>query len=376
MNEMICKGAANDYDDIIDFGNLVFRLDFKSLLPKLYDGHPEKAQCHHLAKEGGRIKAMVGNFPLSLQAAGKSLKAYGIGTVSVHPYSRGKGYMKVLMKNAVAEAKQNDGDFMVLSGQRQRYEHFGFTRCGVQLRFDYNQSNKRHLKEYSAEGIELISLKEKPEYVKPCLDIYRRQGVFAGRTTEDFVEVASSWDAIPYGILADGVLIGYCCFIPESGTVEEMVLSDASKTVPVVFKLLERVKNDLVVLMAPSQADCIREMYHTCERSQILNNACINVLSYPNVIEAFLTLKGQIEGIIDGSYVIDVHEVGRYQIKVENGAVTVAETSEQWDLSLDHIAMMCRLFDPMTAYLPGPEMSAVEKSWFPIPVYFPHMDNV
>lgn len=376
MQEIICKGTVSEYDDIIDFGNLVFRLDFKSLLPKLYDNHPEKAPCHHLAKEDGKIKAMVGNFPLSLQVVGHPLKAYGIGTVSVHPYSRGKGYMKVLMKNAVEEARQNGGDFMVLTGQRQRYEHFGFTRCGIQLRFDFNQRNKRHLKEYTSEGISLVPLKEKEEYVAPCLDIYRRQGAFAGRTTEDFVEVASSWDAVPYGILSEEKLIGYCCFIPESGTVEEIVLSDPSKTVPVVFKLLELVENDLVVLMAPNQADCIREMYRTCERSQILNNACINVLNYPRVIEAFLTLKGQTEGIIDGNYVIDVQQVGRYKISVANGVVTVSETSEHCDISLDHIGMMCRLFDPMANYLPGKELSEIEKSWFPIPVYFPHMDNV
>lgn len=376
MNETICKGTASEYDDIIDFGNLVFRLDFKSLLPKLYDGHPEKAQCHHLAKEDGKIKAMVGNFPLLIQAAGKPLKVYGIGTVSVHPYSRGKGYMKALMKNAVEEACQNGGDFMVLSGQRQRYEHFGFTRCGIQFRFDYNQRNKLHLKEYTAEGISLVSLKEKEEYVKGCLEIYRRQGVFAGRTEKDFVEVVSSWDAVPYAIFSNEQLIGYCCFIPESGTVEEMVLSDPSQTVPVVFKLLELVQNNLIVLMAPDQAECIGEMYRTCERSQILNNACINVLNYPNVIEAFLTLKGQLEGIVDGQYVIDVQQVGRYKISVKDGAVSVHETTEEYDLSLDHIGMMCRLFDPMAAYLPGRELSAVEKSWFPIPLYFPHMDNV
>ena len=266
---------------------------------------------------------------------------------------------------------------MVLTGQRQRYEHFGFTPCGIQLRFDFNQRNKRHLKEYTSEGISLVSLKEKGEYVIPCLDIYRQQGVFAGRTAEDFVEVASSWDAIPYGILSEGQLIGYCCFIPESRTVEELVLSDSSKTVPVVFKLLELVENNLMVLMAPNQVDCIGEMYRTCERSQILNSsACINVLNYPSVIEAFLTLKGQTAGIIDGSYVIDVQQVGRYKISVTNGVVTVSETAEHYDLSLNHIGMMCRLFDPMAHYLPRKELSEIEKSWFPVPIYFPYMDNV
>lgn len=376
MGEMICKGSMGDYEDIIDFGSLVFRLDFKALLPKLYDNHPEKAECHHLAKEDGKIKAMVGNFPLSLQVAGKSLKAYGIGTVSVHPYSRGKGYMKTLMKNAVEEAKIEGGDFMVLTGQRQRYEHFGFTRCGILLHFYYNQSNKRHLCEYSTEGISLVSLKEDTALIKPCLELYHAQQVHAGRTEADFVEVASSWDAVPYAILSHGELVGYCSFIPGSGTVEEMFLSAPKLTVPVIFKLLELVPNDLSVFMAPNQADCMAEMYRTCERSEIVNNACVNVLHYPNVIEAFLTLKGQTEEIMDGSFVIDVQNVGRYQIKVENGVASVAETEKEADLSLNHIGMMCRLFDPMAAYLPGKGKSSVEKSWFPIPIYFPHMDNV
>lgn len=32
------KGTAEDFKDIINFGNYVFDLDFKELLPKLYNG--------------------------------------------------------------------------------------------------------------------------------------------------------------------------------------------------------------------------------------------------------------------------------------------------------------------------------------------------
>ena len=89
---------------------------------------------------------------------------------------------------------------------------------------------------------------------------------------------------------------------------------------------------------------------------------------------------------------IDIDNIGRYP---KNKLVLVTTGSQGEPMSAlsrmaagdhrkvsvkmcirDSIEMMCRLFDPMAAYLPGKESSAIEKSWFPIPVYFPHMDNV
>ena len=109
------------------------------------------------------------------------------------------------------------------------------------------------------------------------------------------------------------------------------------------------------------------------ENVVFLLNRFIRCSAFKNIVFCWVLHE---QGIIDGSYVIDIHDVGRYRITVENGTVFVSETSEAFDLSLDHIGMMCRLFDPMTAFLPGGEKSKIEKSWFPIPIYFPHMDNV
>ena len=127
MEVTVTKGLPQDYDELIDFGNMVFKEDFRALLPKLYQDHPEAAAHHHLIREDGRIKAMVGSFPITLKAAGRTLKVRGIGTVSVHPYARGRGYMKTLMGNAVKEAEAEGAALMILGGQRQRYEYFGFT---------------------------------------------------------------------------------------------------------------------------------------------------------------------------------------------------------------------------------------------------------
>jgi predicted acetyltransferase len=125
MRYSIIKGSPEDYEDIINFGNYVFNIDFPSLLPKIYNNHKEIAQYHHILKEDNKIKAMVGSFPLGLTVCDNYLKGRGIGTVSVHRYSRNFGYMRLLMDNAVAEIKAEGCDFAVLSGRRQRYEYWG-----------------------------------------------------------------------------------------------------------------------------------------------------------------------------------------------------------------------------------------------------------
>ena len=60
---------------------------------------------------------MVGCFKIPLQVAGNSLLVRGIGTVSVHPYDRGKGYMKFAMHKAIDDAVAEGADYMVLSGR-------------------------------------------------------------------------------------------------------------------------------------------------------------------------------------------------------------------------------------------------------------------
>ena len=88
------RGMPEDYEDILDFGNYIFRTDFAALLPKLYKGHPERAAEHLLVTEqrpgGERIRGMSGLFRIPMNVCGRKLMASGVGTVAVHPYDRAR----------------------------------------------------------------------------------------------------------------------------------------------------------------------------------------------------------------------------------------------------------------------------------------------
>ena len=114
INYCLRRGEEADYADLLDFGNYVFKIDFRSLLPKLYGNHPELSADHVLVTEPGscgeRIRAMVGCFKIPLRVGGDHLLVRGIGTVSVHPYDRGKGYMKLAMHKAIDDAVAEGAD--------------------------------------------------------------------------------------------------------------------------------------------------------------------------------------------------------------------------------------------------------------------------
>lgn len=374
MEVRITKGRPEDHMDIVDFIGMVFREDFLVTESKLYLDRPELAEKHHLVFEDDRIKAVVGNFPISLNVAGRKLPCYGIGSVAVHPYTRGKGYMKLLMNNALKEAEQEGAALMMLGGKRQRYEYFGFTKCGTVYSFTLDQNVRRHLKHIPSDEVELLPLSDHKEYLRDCIRLWETQPLYADRKAEDLCDILQTCDSTGYLILMRGEFLGFCS-IHCSGGVNELTLTDYSYSANVLMKLCEKIGQSFTVKVFPHQRKLIRTLNMIAQGHSLSPDPSFNVLDYPRVIEAFLTLKGMNEPLIDGRLVIEVAEKGRYAVEVKDGAVSVTETSDKPQISLDHIRMMVRLFSPFGQI--GEEGLTPEmRYWLPIPLYLPRCDDV
>ncbi|MFR5072051.1 MAG: GNAT family N-acetyltransferase [Bianqueaceae bacterium] len=70
-----------------------------------FTGREPAGPVPYLAKDNGKIKAMVCVLPTEFKSGTQVLKAGLLGTVSVHPYARKRGYMKKLMEMAVADMR-------------------------------------------------------------------------------------------------------------------------------------------------------------------------------------------------------------------------------------------------------------------------------
>lgn len=124
----VIRLKAQDYDDAIAFLNLVFGKehrvsDFAKMLPIIYRPTDEHMNCNFAVRENGEIRGIVGLFPAEMKVGGTILKLGGIGSVSSHPQDRGKGWMKLLMGQAIAEMANTEVDISWLGGFRQRYQY-------------------------------------------------------------------------------------------------------------------------------------------------------------------------------------------------------------------------------------------------------------
>ena len=373
-NYQIGKGTPSQYGELIDFGNMVFREDFKALLPKLYDNHPETAAEHYVIQENGKVRAMVGSFPITLYVNGEALYTRGIGTVSAHPYDRGKGYMSKLMSLAVREAKEEGAAFMVLSGRRQRYEHFGFAICGTIVQFTMIPENRRHCRAISTEGIGLLPLAENLEYLSACFVLHDRQPLHAQRGEECFLESAQSWNTRVYILLKEGSFAGYCC-ISNEGMIQELILEDEEMTLPAAMKLLEQENKELTFSVPFYKTRMIEEFMKAAEFFRLFSGPSFQVFDYPRVIKAFLGLKADVAELEPGSLVVEVQGMGRYEICVSKQNVTVEETVKKADVSLPPLEMMRYLFAPESHFLHHASHNPQVRSWLPIPLFFPQQDN-
>jgi predicted GNAT family N-acyltransferase len=379
MNYSLIKGSAEDYENIIDFGNYVFSIDFPSLLPKLYRSHVETAQYHHLVKEGCRIKAMVGSFPLGLKVCGDYLKIRGIGTVSVHRYSRGSGYMKVLMDDAVKEMKDEGCDLAVLGGQRQRYEYWGFTPCGINLNLNFNTSNIKHIKVDVEDKYEFIEYKEaRQDDLDKAVFLHDTQPIHAIREKDNFVDICSSWSSKLIFIYNNREFSGYICASSNGEKISEIVLSNPAEIDKVIVSYMKYYNlNNGNVVMHLHRPEEFMKLSRVCENYSINNSANIFIINYKTVIKAFMNLKNTFSPLPEGILILNVEERGRYRIEVKNGVVTVEDTDIPYDISLPHLEASALLFSHSSFINAAYNLTfPFVKAWFPLPLFYPEIDNV
>lgn len=369
MNYEIRKARPQDYDDLIDFANMVFKLDFKPVHPRLYDGHPEQAQNHFLVLEAGKIKALVGSIPMTLHVQDTTLTGYGIGTVSVHPYARGKGYMKMLMARAVEEARQNGADFMCLGGLRQRYEYYGFSSACISQSFQLTPTNRRHCAAVDTAGYTFAPLADAPQYLDDCRRLHQAQPVWAERA--DFALYARTWQAQCEVILHQGAFAGYC--IREQAHVTELLLTPAADAQAVAFALVDRCGQPVKFFPAYYQKELVAALAAVAEETTFSEFEKLQVLNYPRFTQAFLRLKSELCGLPDGQLVFEVTGQGRYAVTVTGGQVTVAPTTAPAAWALPHIQAQNRLFGLGGLYQQG---GAFENGLLPIPVVLKAPDMV
>ena len=376
------KASCNDYDDMVDLANYVFshsydKTDFPTLLPKLYKKDCYVAEHHYIVKEDGKIKAIVGSYPMTFNVCGETLKVGTVGIVSVHPYSRYKGYMKLLMNEAMEEMSINGTDLGCLGGQRQRYEHYGFTPCGTMIDFICDSDNIRYrfrgnfpsgiiFKEVISnedEGLDLIS------------NMHSRKKAYIERSKDKLFEIMTSWNHRIFGIWIKEKMIGYLSVSHDLGVIHEICIADTLLLAESVGAFLKQFGlNRVKIKILSVDADKIVQFSGLAEDVEIINVCNINVLNYAKVMKAFLKLKNS--ALPDGQMTVKILNKCNITISVTNNRADVWETNEKPDYTLTHLEAMQLFFSPVSAFSMGVMTgNSFAESLFPIPLFVERNDQ-
>jgi predicted N-acetyltransferase YhbS len=382
------KAGAGDYDEVIDLANYVFSAtrtphDFPALLPKLYRREYFMEGIHYLAKEDGKIRAVIGAYPLTMNVLGDLLPGRGIGMVAVHPYTRSRGYMRALMAMALEDMRRDGMVFSCLGGQRQRYEYFGYTPGGIRLVFECRKANVRHVlgRDFSPGfSLRLLSAAD-GALVEGIRRFHEAKPARLERRGDKFFDILSSWEGRVYALLEGETLGGYFVYNPGDDEITEINLEDPSRLPEAVGLFLDipgkTGKGDRVAVAAqPHETGKLAVLSRFAEDYCLTSAYSFNIFNYSRMLGALLNLKAQTSSLAGGAAVLRIGGE-TLRIALAGGKASVSPTDSPPDITLDPsegVEFFCSALAPLV--LPPIRDNPFLRSLLPLPLFFEGADGI
>lgn len=378
------RGKDKDNGKLIDFLDEVFftkegdNTNFLELLPKIYKDKYRPAYNNFVVQdETGCFRSAIGNFYNDIIVGGELIKACCIGNVAVGKEYRSMGYMKELMTMSVEDMKQNGTDISYLSGQRQRYGYFGYETAGTCFNFYFNRQTVKHALGNAAGGLLLEKLREDDyETIKKISEIFENRPIASVRPVENYFDILSSWNSVPYVLLENGEFVGYLVFFDNKSRILEFNVIDPSYIKRAVLCAFENTEeNCLIFPICPYDAEKINFFTDKSELMKIENNESVLIFNFEKVIRAYFKAKASCQKLCNGEMTVLIHGVNgdeALHIAVTNGNVLVEKFNGQAEYELTHHEATRAFFSnysadrnvfppeiqqwlPLYSYLPGPD---------------------
>lgn len=362
----------DERDECIDLANYAFRSDFESLMPKVYGKNVESEAMHMVAvDEQDRLRAQVAIYPEIVKAGNSLLKIGYLGTVSVHPRARSEGHMKVLM-NMWLEELRNSYDMVVLYGQRQRYEYFGFTLGGVKFKYIVGDTNIRHaLKHVDEKGISFCPLFEVEGGEDFAYRMNASRAAYVQRDMQQLPLILTGLYQKVLGVLEKGRLIGYIIGNHEGDDISEIALENSEDLSRTIKAYLAHTGKERIVVYTPEyEASLNASLGSIAEDFVIETSDMYNIMDFANVLKAYLTLKHQTTGLAAGHFsaIMDGQPV---TARVNENGVTVERLAAPDAVVLSKEEAQSLLVTQHARYMAVP----APPGWFPLPIFWYKVDK-
>lgn len=376
------KAYDGEEEKILDFANYVFSQahrphDFRTLLPKVYGEGRHFAPLHIVAHdEKDNLRAMVCCLPMNITMCNEQLHVGQVGTVSVHPYARGEGHMKQLMMLLDKQSKEMSLDILGLSGQRQRYNYFGFEYAGYSISYIVNRDNIRHaLRNTITENYELVPINDASNpFCEYSYKLYASKAVCGARPREEYLNYARTWQSSLYAVVKNG---DFCGSLVDSDwtqkTLNEVLLyneADLGAVLKLWFSMNTECES-VSLNVWPYESERIAILETISEEMSIIPTQMIKILNFEHVMRAAMKLNEMCRQLDDGQIILGI-DSECFCIRVENGVSTVQKTDEKPGMMLTAMEAQRLLFLPTVSLI---KSKSAFFNWLPLPWVMPSIDR-
>ena len=279
-----------------------------------------------------------------------------------------------MMEMQAEHAKETGIDVMMLGGQRQRYEYYGYSPVGCQYTYQVNAANVRHaLRSVDASTVGWKRFADAAEAeIDLAYRLYQQQPITGVRSREDFELIMRTWRAEPYLLLHEAEVLGYMV-VSGTDSVSELVVSDVS-CVPALIKgwfAANGLKN-MSFSVAAFDTALNRVLAAFAEGYQVSNCTQARIVNLANVLRACLTLKMRAGALSDGEVILQMDDEAPVLARAKDGQITVQETDAAPNVHLPRLEMQQLLF--ASNRFAAPDVSC-PVDWFPLPLFLYGADH-
>ena len=383
MSTAISRLCAADFDEALDVLNLAFGKapprDFEAILPVLYRRGEEEMRWNFALRESGRIRAIVGLFPLACRWGGATLRVAGIGGVSCHPHARGRGYMQQLMAHCVQVAPTEGFHLSWLGGQRQRYGYFGYEKCGVSYRLALSQTNVRHAFGATDFGIDFRPLgRADRAHLQGAIGLHDAQPFRGVRARHRFYDLLLSWGHQPYVARSrDGRMIGYLVAEADRTCVTELLaVNEGEPELDLAAAWVQRYGNTSFEL--PPWSRLLPKLARLGEGVSASSSGNWQIFDWATTLDALLKTRAALVPLMAGAVVVEIAGCGRVVLEVRGNDAQCVRTEAAPALQMDALTAMRLLCGPLrpSLVLPLPAAAAPLEQWCPLPLFWGRQDGV
>ena len=140
------RGARKtELASVIEFQDYVFKTQHGEYPAMGLEAPHVFRECNaanqRIIREDGHIRGSISIYPAHVRWEDAVLKIGGVGGVSTHPESRGKGYARLLLEDVIGVLMDEEYDISILWGVKDLYRKFGWEPGGELWRFTADKGN-------------------------------------------------------------------------------------------------------------------------------------------------------------------------------------------------------------------------------------------